>query len=217
MEEAVSDGDRDAGKVCGACRDEHGARFPTDLTCALASFDKCLADERECRSTEERRRALGAQLLAARGRVDRDIAKRRELQVIHEDERYSLPQAALERDVEDVAVEHDGGEGRSSIHHRFDAIRGIPRSCGNRVAAIEHTLSQRQVSFRQEEDHVDVRPKGVAESEHPLEMSQSHATAAIGAEQRPGGRHRVARAAAHACIRCRARTTSSWSEAVIAG
>ncbi len=85
------------------------------------------------------------------------------------------------------------------------------------MTAIGDSLMQCVITLRNEHENIDVRLDLVGESQHPLEMSQPDAAAAIGAEQRPRGHEVVARAAAHACIRCRARTTSSWSEDVIAG
>ena len=85
------------------------------------------------------------------------------------------------------------------------------------MTAIGDAPMQRVITLRNEHENIDVRLERVGESEHPLEMSQPTPLPQSAAEQRPRGHEVVARAAAHACIRCRARTTSSWSEAVIAG
>ena len=123
--------------------------------------------------------------------------------------RLALADAALHRDIEDVSIEHHdihrrGGPGRGT-----DALcTGAGRLQGS-MAAVDDPLSQRHIPFGDDNHDVEVGSQRIGEGEHPLEVSEANTAAAVGGEQRPWGHDATACAAAHACIRWRAMTTSS--------
>ena len=98
----------------------------------------------------------------------------------------------------------------------FDPGRRIPRRRDNSVSAILDAPAQHRIVFRKDQRCRHIRLQGVGEREHALEVSQADAKSAIGREQSPQG-HGAARFAAQLCIRRSASTTSSWSDALIAG
>ena len=73
-------------------------------------------------STEESGRAGGAQILTTRRGVDGDVAVRRKLQVVDDDQRRACAKTALQRDIEDVAVEHHHGKRRRCLDLAVDPI-----------------------------------------------------------------------------------------------
>ena len=85
------------------------------------------------------------------------------------------------------------------------------------MSPVGDTTLDWRVSQGHEDGDLQLGSERVAEGKHALEVAQSDAAAAVRGEQRSRGHDGTARAAAQAWIRCRARTTSSWSEAAIVG
>ena len=66
------------------------------------------------------------------------------------------------------------------------------------MSARSDSLTQNLIRFRHQQHSVNVGPQCVGKGEHPLEVSEADAGAAVGAEQRPRRHEATARAAAHA-------------------
>ncbi len=77
------------------------------------------------------------------------------------------------------------------------------------MAAVGHAATERLVSGRHHDGDLEIGTQRVGQREHALEMTETHATAAVRGQERTRGHDLDARAAAHACIRCSAITTSS--------
>ena len=207
----------DAVEVGGPGGDEHGAASETAPAHEVARLDERRTEQRETRAAEECRRPGGAHALTRGRRIDREVAVRGEAQIVDDRQRCACAQPMLQRDLEDVAVEHNDIEFVGVIDCDADTLDAVADRIQRRMPTVDHAGAKCRVPSWEDDVDVDIGAQRIGEGEHPLEMSESDATAAVCGQQRARSHRATARAAAHAWIRRSAMTTSSWSEEVIAG
>ena len=209
LEQRLAHGRAQPCEICGAGGNQHSAWLSAATERALARIDNGRPNECVRGSPEKCGRTLRAEGLATGCGIDREVAVGRKAKVVDHGQRRALPEPALERNVEDVSVEDDDVETRRSVDGVLDALWRLAARVEDGVTTGSDPLVKRQIILRDEHRDLEVRAQRVREREHPLEVPESDAAAAVCGEQRTGGHEVTARAAAHAWIRCSARTTSS--------